>query len=70
MSITQRYWLIWSPELILAGFVLGIPGLLAMFVPSYLAYYGHRKEWGVGKFAAVATLVMLGLFELAVSRPV
>lgn len=69
MSITQRYWSVWSLWLILAGFLLGVPGMLAVFIPSYLAYYGHRKGWGVGKFAAVATLVMLALFSLAVSRP-
>jgi hypothetical protein len=68
MSITQRYWLVCSPGLILAGFFLGIPGLLVMFIPSYLAYYGHRKEWSVGKFAWVASLIALALFFLATSR--
>ena len=69
MSITQRYWSVWTPWLILAGFIGGVPGLLAMFFPSYTAYYGHRKGWGVGKFVCVATLVMLALFALAVARP-
>ena len=69
MSITQRYWSVWAPWLILAGFIGGVPGLLAMFFPSYTAYYGHRKGWGVGKFLCVATLVMLALFSLAVARP-
>lgn len=69
MSITQKYWLVWSPGLILAGFFLGIPGLLALFMPSYLAYYGHHKDWSIGRFALAATGVMLALFFLATSRP-
>jgi hypothetical protein len=68
MSITQRYWLVWAPGLILAGFFVGLPGLLALFVPSYTAYYGHRKEWSVGKFALVATGIAMALFFLATSR--
>ena len=68
MSITQRYWMVWTPGLILAGFLGGVPGLLSLFIPSYMAYYGHRKEWSVGKFAGLATLVMLALFVLATSR--
>jgi hypothetical protein len=69
MSIARRYWLVWSPALILAGFIGGMFGLAALFIPSFAAYYGHRKKWGVGKFAGVATLATLALFSLAVSRP-
>ncbi len=68
MSITQRYWLVWSPGLILAGFLGGVPGLLTIFIPTYTAYYGHRKEWGVAKFAGVATLIAFVLLFLAFSR--
>lgn len=64
MSITQRYWLVWAPGLILAGF-FSLWMFFALFIPSYLAYYGHRKEWSVGKFAWVASLIALALFFLA-----
>jgi hypothetical protein len=67
MTITQRYWLVWSPGLILAGF-FSVGLMLALFIPSYLAYYGHRKEWSIGKFALVATGIAMALFFLATSR--
>mgnify|MGYP003479459599 CR=1 FL=1 len=68
MSITQRYWLVWAPGLILAGFFGGGLGFATLFLPSYMAYYGHRKEWGIGKFALAATLIMLVLFFIATAR--
>ncbi len=67
MSITQRYWLVWAPGLILAGF-FSVQLMIAVFIPSYLAYYGHRKEWSVGKFALVATGIAIALYLLATSR--
>ena len=68
MSVTQRYWLVWSPGLIVAGFFGGAFGFAALFIPSYAAYYAHRKEWGVGRFALVATTVMPVLYFMAVYR--
>ena len=68
MSITQRYWLTWAPGLILAGFLGGVPGFAVMFLPSYLAYYGHKKEWSLGRFTVVACGVAILLFFIATSH--
>lgn len=70
MSITQRYWLVLRPWLIVFGVFFGMFGLAAIFILTYPAYYGHRKGWGGGKFAVAATLLTLALFFLATSRPV
>jgi hypothetical protein len=49
MSITQRYWKVRTPWLILTGVLFGPFGVSALHIPSYLAYYGHRKGWGGSK---------------------
>lgn len=61
MSITQRYWLVWSPGLVLAGF-FSVQLMIALFIPSYLAYYAHRKEWTIGQFAWRATAMAFTAF--------
>ena len=61
MSITQRYWLVWSPGLILAGFLGGVTLLFAFFIPSYFCYYAHRKEWTLAQFAWRAPLFAFAL---------
>jgi hypothetical protein len=60
VSITQRYWLIWSPGLILAGF-FSVQLMIAFFLPSYFCYYAHRKEWTLAQFAWRAFVVAFGL---------
>jgi hypothetical protein len=54
MSITQRYWLTFAPGLIFAGFI-SVPLMIAFFIPSYLVYFAHKKEWTLGQFAWRAT---------------
>lgn len=49
MSITQRYWLIWSPGLILAGFLGGVLVFAGFFIPFNLCYYAtsrYRRQSG------------------------
>jgi hypothetical protein len=67
MSITQRYWKVRTPWLILTGVLFGPFGVSALHIPSYLAYYGHRKGWGGRKFALYTTGVALILLSLAMS---
>jgi hypothetical protein len=52
MSITQRYWLTFAPGLILAGF-FSVQLMIAFFIPSYLAYFAHLKEWTHSLLAAI-----------------
>ena len=63
MSITQKYWLIWGPILAFAGVIGSVPFMLFMFAPTYFAYYAHRKEWSLGKFAIGA---FLGTFAMLI----
>jgi hypothetical protein len=61
MSITQRYWLTFAPGLIFAGFI-SVPLMIAFFLPSYLAYFAHKKEWTLGQFAWRATAMAFAAF--------
>lgn len=62
MSTTQRYWLLFSPGLILMTFFFGIGGFLFLFIPSYFVYQAHRRGWGIVKTTLLAlALIYVGL---------
>jgi hypothetical protein len=63
MSITQRYWLTFAPGLILAGF-FSVQLMIAFFIPSYLAYFAHKKEWTLWQFIWRATAMVFTAYML------
>lgn len=69
MSVTQQYWLTWGPILAFVGVMFSPSFMVALFVPSYLAYYAHSKEWTLWQFAYRATLIACVLLFVAMSKP-
>lgn len=58
MSITQRYWLMFAPGLILMGFFFGLAGFLFLFLPSYLVYQGHLRGWSIWRITWVSACLL------------
>ncbi len=68
MSITQRYWLTFAPALILMGFFFGVGGFLFVFLPTYVIYQGHRRDWSIWRMTWVsASLLFFGTWLVAVT---
>jgi len=67
MTPTQRYWLMFSPGLILSGFFFGLGGMLFFFVPTFFVYQAHRLEWSILKSTVIFAALLFGsMFALVI----